>query len=185
MLQGRIELSAVVFAYSCKGTRLPAGTARSRGARLTSVWTTTPHVHLILARDRLGFGDAFQLAAAVANARELTWHFQARIARSSILMLGYRSWTPFASAARSCELAFHPVSDSGRYASDRFRHVRNVTAYRRRFLAWLPRFRGVATHYLSNYCAWHRMVDRDAPAAWLHSCFGHVCPVQLRPTRPP
>lgn len=39
-------------------------------------------------------------------------------------------------------------------------HVRTVRAYADRLNRWMDRFHGVATRYLDNYLAWHRMVDR-------------------------
>ncbi|MDP3331599.1 MAG: IS1595 family transposase, partial [Methylococcaceae bacterium] len=39
-------------------------------------------------------------------------------------------------------------------------HVQNVNAYDSRLKTWMQRFHGVATHYLSNYLGWRRLVDR-------------------------
>jgi transposase-like protein len=180
-LRGNIEMCDVLFALSRKGMAMPPGVGRKRGARFTSAWFTVPHIHLLLARDRLGVADAFQLQAAVVSATELAWYFSRRVERDSMILLGGRSWGPFAAAARSCASQFLAVSSHGQSEQNRFRHIRNVFALRQRLMNWLLRFRGVATHYLANYCAWHRMVDGDSADAWLHGCFGHVGPPRTLP----
>jgi hypothetical protein len=39
-------------------------------------------------------------------------------------------------------------------------HDRTMRLYAGRLMSWFGRFRGVATKYLANYLAWHRVVDR-------------------------
>ena len=38
-------------------------------------------------------------------------------------------------------------------------HIQNVNGWHSRFKTWLVRFRGVASHYLSNYSGWQRLLD--------------------------
>ena len=40
-------------------------------------------------------------------------------------------------------------------------HVQNVNAYHQRLKAWLQRFRGVASRYLTNYLGWRRALDGE------------------------
>jgi hypothetical protein len=47
-------------------------------------------------------------------------------------------------------------------ADGRLAHLHNVVEEIRRLEAWLPRFHGVATHYLRHYLRWHRILDGKA-----------------------
>lgn len=52
-------------------------------------------------------------------------------------------------------------------------HIQNVNAYISRLKQWLVRFKGVATHYLTSYLGWRRLIEREgeglSPARFLTS----------------
>ncbi len=55
-------------------------------------------------------------------------------------------------------------------------HLQNVNAYHHRLKAWMRRFQGVATKYLSHYLGWFRIKDSrhfvQSTASWLMGCAG-------------
>jgi len=71
-----------------------------------------------------------------------------------------------------------PVIDPGPHVHERdpVFHLQNVNACRRLFKAWIKRFQGVTTKYLSHSRGWFRITDRghygQSMASWLSGCDG-------------
>jgi hypothetical protein len=55
-------------------------------------------------------------------------------------------------------------------------HVQHVNAYHSWLKEWLQRFHGVATHYLTNYLGWRRILEKNSqptPESLLNAALGN------------
>ncbi len=167
---GWTEVISDWFAYSQKGQRNLDRPARDRPLR--QHWPDARlGVNVLFACDRRGNAVAEFVGPAnsrVLRVNELERGLRDRLTGPRTLLTHERPHGPvgrFVAKSGGERLNVRPMGD-GR----KLEHLRTVWDYRRRFRAWLRPFRGVATKYLANYLAWHRIVDneiRNRPAAVL------------------
>jgi hypothetical protein len=153
-LHGWIEAQWIRMVQSNKGERRLTRPARHKG------WVPAaqrpPFVSTLFAIDRTG-----ATASAVVPGRQvLDRLLEAALLRSlepGFMIVARRSYgCPWERVSRALHGHFvdaHP----GALA------LSNVHRYRKRFLGWLVRFKGVATRYLENYLAWERVLGRGSP----------------------
>lgn len=160
-LAGWTEVASEWFRYSEKGRRKDR-TELPKPRRRDPWPDATTGVNVLIAADRVG--NIHTLLAGPANARRLYLRDLEKGLRGvfedrpMILMPG--GW--LGPGWRYAELQRGDYVDArGGPRINPIAHMRTTTEYRRRLLAWIRRFRGVATKYLPNYLAWHRIVDSE------------------------
>lgn len=161
-LHGWTELTQFALAYSAKGNygSRRGRSARSRGSgSLGAEWQMSPHVHLLVAQSRTG--TAWCSIMSLAGLRYTDIAPAIRQHASATLLL-----RATASPAWRDALKGVPHIAIRHDATDHRMHLRNALDLRYRIEAWLEQFRGVATKYLSNYLAWHRLVDVEIAGVW-------------------
>jgi transposase-like protein len=187
-LRGVVELLETRFPYSEKGQR-----HRSLPARMSSATRAfwSPHVRVLLACDRAGGQwSAIRGARYVSQRSEETGQLRrfgplgARyddilrpLLRDRPTLVGKRRRLGSMAAAATrlgCRYEKgHAIAPAwrdvlldflGPRSARSLYHLERVKAMERRLLAWMERFRGVATKYLENYLAWRRMLDPLDPA---------------------
>ena len=77
-----------------------------------------------------------------------------------------------AAAARLIGVEHHALNMTSGCRVEGPWHIQNVNAYHGRLKAWMHRFHGVATKYLTSYLGWFRALDRfgskpSPPSSWL------------------
>lgn len=160
-VSGWVEISALRFAYSEKGSRRLTRETRRRG-RSRPGQRVEPHTLVLLACDRLGgavsaLARPFGTGPRTANVMEAV--LGGRIVAKSMLTADEGRFGPTGTLARRLRLAFHAARPSPACSAHVLAHTRTNRGYGERLNEWLRRFRGVATAYLPNYLIWHRAVD--------------------------
>jgi transposase-like protein len=153
-LDGRIFVAETWFMFSEKGKRNLDRPAR-RHAWVTD-WLFAPRAWVVLLGDDSGrhVGQLTGLRRPMAD--DLEPILAALVGgRTPVLTSRDGPYAQLPRVARRLGLRHERV---GLQAGGR------VEAYRRRLKRWLRPFRGVATRYLPNYLAWHRLVDRGDSA---------------------
>ena len=149
-LTGLVELTWLSMRHSEKGVR---GARRARRMRL--------YVTVLYARDRTGRSFAGRGPRFALRSYDVI--FGDVIADDAHILADAR---PNDGAAIFARMRCAGLTRCMRFASDdtdgRLEHLHNVLGEIRRLEAWLPRFHGVATHYLLQYLRWHRMLDGKA-----------------------
>ena len=165
-LAGWTELAAAWFAHSEIGNRKLERPPRHRG--LSDAWPDARlGVNVLIACDRPGHAVTVMTGRANArliNRRELERSLAGRFEHTPVLTSREPPHGPASQYAREQMLEYHNSRTS------HLAGVETVLAYERRLLGWIRKFRGVATRYLPNYLAWHRLVDdeiRNSAAAIL------------------
>jgi transposase-like protein len=167
---GCIELTQVPFAYSEKGARGIDAPRRCGARSHVRLRYETGTCWIVLLRSREGVLQSFCSMYGMPNVTQLLQLFSRSVAAGSTILCQFSRGGGCSAAARQAGHAV--VVLRGPSDQDVFHHTANVEAYAWRFKDWMDRFRGVATRYMDNYLAWHRMVDGDVVAHWLQSCSG-------------
>lgn len=160
-LSGWIELGSTRFAYSRKGERNVQG-PRRRGLN-DEERMDHPMVTALIACDRNGGRSDDVCLSRRPSAAELHSVFEDRI-RCPANVCGehgkFGAAGGFANriGARYFNAGLFAWTD--RQARSKLVHLRTARSTVARFDLWLTRFRGVATKYLTNYLAWHWLLDR-------------------------
>lgn len=175
ILIGIAEADETFILRSNKGQHALARTARRRGGKSSTRGTSDDHVPVLVARDRsgactdfmLGRSDKAQLMAALAPI----------LAPDVVLCTDGSS--AMAAAARQIGIEHHALNMTSSTRTCGAWHIQNVNAYHGRLKAWMQRFHGVATKYLTSYLGWFRALDRftpqaSQPASWLALAIGSV-----------
>jgi hypothetical protein len=115
----------------------------------------------VFARDRNGAVFSEMAPATQIRSMDLRASIKPRLARASIILSMRGGLSAFGVLARISGCTLRPATPSAR-RSAALDHLVNVAACARRFDDWMVRFHGVATRYLDNYLAWHRVVDQAA-----------------------
>ncbi len=163
VLDGAVALCETWFTHSEKGSRRLHRPPRRRKAlhrsEITPVW-------VIVARD----SDAWIASGVVGrrrpNADDLLATLGHRLSPGAELI---STTGHYGAAARMAER----ILRSHRRAAYNAPEVRASQAYTLDLHRWARRFRGVATRYLPNYLAWHRLLHRAGhgpartPPSWL------------------
>ena len=175
-LGGIVEADETFFRLSYKGSRRwragrtrPAGRPpKRRGTKAGRQGLTVEHVPVLVARDRQGGTRASVLEDRSSGAIDAA--IGSALPDDGILCSD--SWRGFATVATRRGIHHEPVNMSaGERCRDGIWHIQNASAYHSRLKAWTARFKGIATHYLPAYLAWHHIlskrIDSDGSTAWL------------------
>jgi transposase-like protein len=166
MLEGVVALYETWFAHSEKGSRRLDRPARRRKAlhrsAITPVW-------VVLARGA-GRGDVTSdvVGRHRPDADDLLRLIGHRLDPGAELLT---TTGHYGAAARMAERILRRHRRAALHAHE----IRRAQAYARDLHRWIRRFRGVATRYLTNYLAWHRLLHRAGnrpvgrATAWLLS----------------
>ncbi len=174
-LVGRVEVASIRFPHSEKGRRRGLGRPPRRhgGSHLRAV--TPRGATVLVACDRrghvVGVVTATNAPARALGSHVLHVHLEPRLGRVQALIAEQGPWGPIATFARRLGVGFEDVQCRRRLrravtfgASPRTAAavpgLPTLHGYLVRLRRWLLRFRGVATRYLDNYLAWHRVADR-------------------------
>jgi hypothetical protein len=150
-LDGRIYVAETWFMFSEKGKR-DLGRPARRHAWVTD-WLSAPRAWVVL----LGDDSGRHVGRLTGLRRPMVDELEPVLAevvsrRNAVLTSPDGPYAQLPRSARRLGLRHQRV---GLHEGAR------VGAYRRRLKRWLRPFHGVATRYLPNYLAWHRLVDRD------------------------
>jgi transposase-like protein len=173
-LTGIAEADETVFLLSFKGKRSGLERkARKRGGKAAKRGLSHEQVPVLVARDRAGVTMDCVLDAM--DTVTLSAALKPYITKDVVLCTdGSKA---LAGAARHLGVEHHAVNLSAGIRVDGAWHVQNVNAYHSRLKAWVQRFRGVATRYLTSYLGWFRAIDREhgtglKPQQWLAFAIG-------------
>lgn len=155
-LAGWTEVARFNLPYSEKGTRM-RGYGRARRD-----WLAYSPIHVLVAASR-GGGGWSAVAGSGLNSDRLT-HLLHPHSKATLLLRAPLA-SAWQSALRKAGLRYLAVRH---WETDDWLHHANVTARLHRLVTWLETFRGVATRYLPNYLAWHRLVDVELTPVWSH-----------------
>lgn len=161
-LVGWTELGTMRFAYSEKGRRDSSAAPRKRGAA-PGTRTSLRRIIVLVACDRVGDIVTQVLGEAVTRRPtgiDLNRTLIGRFRPPAILTSLNGQLSSYATFAVRQSVTYRDARVSQRGRRDALAHVRTLLDYSERFHDWMGRFRGVATKYLSNYLAWHRVLDR-------------------------
>jgi transposase-like protein len=182
-LSGVLELKELTFPLSFKGSRKLGDEGRRRGARVIGALPTGfPRTQVIMLRSRADEVRSSNLGRHLPTTACIGSFLRAHVEPGSAVICRFRRMSPYGSAIHAirCDMitsaASLPHLRVGDAVTDPFAHLYNVERYARRYLVWLERFRGVATHYLNNYLAWHSLVDRSSPDGQVSACLRLVVP---------
>jgi transposase-like protein len=158
-LYGIVELLDKQFRYSEKGQSKRKVPPRNELGILLRQWFRRRTVNVTVACSRTQ-----QVFAAITGAKHVRLEeLQSRVLpclrSADLLMSVHGLFGTYARAARSSGIKHESVRRRG--AAERGEHhIENARLYTRTLVAWLRRFRGVATSYLPHYLLWHRQTYR-------------------------
>jgi transposase-like protein len=160
ILTSPVLLGEMWFFHSEKGKR-PLGRTPYRND-WTVDWLNAPRAWVVLAGESNGFvwSDVVGLQRPMAD--DLERVLGPALAPGTTLVTRQGPYGPIHAFARRAGLRYRRL-DQGPVA---LRHrgdapLPDLGAYMRRLRRWLRRFCGVATRYLPNYLAWHRLVEAE------------------------
>lgn len=174
-LSGIIEADETFFRLSFKGSRRwrsgrnpPDRAAKKRGSKAQKRGLNHEHVPVLVTRDRSGSTRACVLENRSADAIEAA--IGAVLPKDGVLCSD--AWDAFGVVARKHDIRHEPINlSAGERVRENTWHIQNVNAHHSRLKDWVRSFKGVATHYLPNYLAWHHGAERDQGkndhASWL------------------
>lgn len=172
-LVGVTEVDETYFLLSFKGKRQGLDREpRKRGGKASKRGLSNEQVPVLVARDRSG--ATMDCVVSTANTATLSAALKPFIPLDTVLCSdGSKS---LAGVARALGVEHHAIKLSAGIRVDGPWHIQNVNAYHSRLKAWIAKFRGVATCYLTNYLGWFRAIDRAItglkPAQWLAMAVG-------------
>jgi transposase-like protein len=178
-----VEADEMYLPESEKGARKLSRPARRRGGAASRRGSSCEQVCVLVARDRDGRTHDAVTGKGPLSAAQLQRHLGPVLARDAMLVTdGHAAYRAFARATGLTHQYAHQYAHQyvKLRAGARVRgavHVHNVNAYHSRLRGWLQHFRGVATHYLNNYCGWRWAIDLDRIAsaeAMLRSAVGVI-----------
>jgi len=157
LLTAIVEADETYRLESQKGSRSLTRPPRLRGGVATRRGINREHDCLLVARDRGGRTLDFHTGRGPVTATQLFACLQPVLAADVLLVSDaaavYRRFA--ARAGISHEVVNATAGGRARGAI----HIQNVNGWHSRFKTWLVRFRGVASHYLSSYSGWQRLLD--------------------------
>ena len=157
-LAGIAEADETYFLESQKGRRQGLRRApRKRGGKASQRGLSAEQTAVLICRDRTGNTADFILEKA--DKAHIGAALKPLLATDVILCTdGEKALT---AVAKAMGITHRPVNlAAGQRVVAGVYHVQNVNAYDSRLKEWLRRFHGVATHYLGNYLAWRRLIER-------------------------
>lgn len=168
VLLGIAEADETFILRSHKGQHDLPRKGRRRGGKSSTRGTSDDHVPVLVARDRSGACTDFLLGRA--DKAQLTTALMPVLSTEVVLCTDGSS--AMAAAARQMGVEHHALNMTSGHRTQGPWHIQNVNAYHGRLKAWMQRFHGVATKYLTSYLGWFRALDRfgsaaSQPLAWL------------------
>lgn len=172
-LAGVTEVDETYFLLSFKGKRTLPRAARKRGGKAARRGLSHEQVPVLVARDRSG--ATMDCVVPTANTETLSSALKPFLPSDVVLCTD--SSKALAGVARFLGVEHHAINVSAGIRVNGPWHIQNVNAYHSRLKAWIAKFRGVATCYLTNYLGWFRAVDRELshgpkPTQWLTMAIG-------------
>lgn len=157
-LVGIAEADETFFLESFKGKKQGMGrAARKRGGKATKRGLSAEQIPVLICRDRTGSTADFVLD--MADKEHISAVLKPLLASDAVLCTD--SGKALGAVAREMGITHRAINlAAGIRVVAKVYHVQNVNAYDSRLKTWMQRFHGVATHYLSNYLGWRRLVDR-------------------------
>ena len=160
-LSGIVEADDTFFLYSQKGNRNIDRKPRSRGGKSKKRGINSEQVCVLVARDRTDSTISEVATFGRPSADEIDKVLGASLSKDSIFLTDkHPSFRCFAKKRglkyRSLDLSKGIRVIKGIY------HIQNVNSYHSRLKAWMNKFKGVASKYLSNYLHWFEFVDSIA-----------------------
>lgn len=156
-LSGIAEADETFFLQSLKGQKRGMPRApRKRGSKASKRGLSDEQIPVLICRDRAGSTSDFVLEKA--DKAHICAALKPLLASDAVLCTD--SGKALGAAAREMGVTHRPINlAAGIRVVGKVYHVQNVNAYDSRLKTWMRRFHGVATHYLSNYLGWRRMID--------------------------
>ncbi len=156
-LEGIVEADETFFLESRKGCRKGLlRKPRKRGGKATQRGRNKELACVLVARDRSG--ATTDAVCPTFNQEALSQVISPLIQVDSVLCSdGLPVYRAFAEKAGLTHKALN-LSAGVRVVEGVF-HIQNVNAFHHRLKEWIFHFHGVATKYLPNYLAWHRLLD--------------------------
>lgn len=172
-LGGITEADEMYVRESHKGSRKLDRPPRKRGGKATKRGISNEQVCVLVARDRDGRTIDAVVGKGALTPRHLHAHLQPRLAPDVLLVSdAHRAYLAF---ARAAGISHEAVNASVGIRTRGALHIQNVNAYHSRMRGWLIGFRGVASHYLSNYFGWRWALDGQriaTPEVFLRAALG-------------
>jgi transposase-like protein len=159
ILTGPVLLAEMWFFHSEKGKR-PLGRAPYRND-WTVDWLNAPRAWVILAGESSGFVWSDVVGMQRPMADDLERVLGPALAPGTTLVTRQGPYGPIHAFARRAGLRYRRLDQGPVALRYRGAPLPDLGAYMRRLRRWLRRFCGVATRYLPNYLAWHRLVEAD------------------------
>lgn len=161
-LDGIVEADEAYFLRSYKGQpqrlrREQVRQARRRGGHALKRGLSDEQVPVLVARNRAGHTTDALLARG--NKPGLLAVLPQMLALDAVMCTDGSAM--LAAAARELGIEQHGLNTLRGERRRGAWHIQNINAYHSRLKAWLARFRGVATSYLTHYLGWFRALDRN------------------------
>lgn len=181
-IRGLVEVAELRMPYSEKGSRKTTRPARQHGAWTDrSIDGTVPKVTVVALFDRRKTAELRTTLSSAPSLEQLRAGFEKRLGRVTGLIAVSGPISAYARLARQTGATYFQASQR----SGPLCQVDSARSHLRRFKLWLLPFKGVATRYLDNYLAWHRLLTATGIAAsqWQFSCWPLVGRVVSNPPR--
>ena len=161
-LVGIAEADETFFLESFKGQKKNmARKPRKRGGKASKRGLSSEQIPVLICRDRTGETADFILEKA--DHAHISDVLKPLLASDAIICTD--GGKALRSAIRDIGITHRPVNlAAGIRVIGKVYHIQNVNAYDSRLKMWMYRFHGVATHYLSNYLGWRRIIDHAKTA---------------------
>lgn len=178
-LVGIAEADETFFLESFKGKKQGMARApRKRGGKAAKRGLSDEQIPVLICRDRTGNTTDFVLEKA--DKAHIGAVLKPILASDAVLCTD--SGKALSAAAREMGIAHRTINlAAGIRVVAKVYHVQNVNAYDSRLKEWMHQFHGVATHYLSRYLGWRRLIERThgspSPRAVMLAALGMI-PVQ-------
>jgi len=157
-LSGIVEVDDTYFLYSQKGRRNMGRHPRKRGGKSKKRGVSSEQVCVVVARDRSDNTVSEIATFGRPSTEQIDRVLGKSLAKDSIFLSDkHRSFRGFAIKKK---LKYKSLNLSkGIRVIKGIYHIQNVNSYHSRLKAWMKRFKGVATKYLSNYLHWFEFID--------------------------
>jgi len=157
-LYGIVEADGTFFLHSQKGSRNLDRPARKRGGKAKKRGISDDQVCILVARDRNDNTISEIATFGRPSAEEIDKVLGGNLAPDSIFLTDkHPSFRRFA-MQKGLQYKSLNLSKGIRVVKGIY-HIQNVNSYHSRLKAWMKRFKGVATKYLSNYLHWFEFID--------------------------
>ena len=156
-LAGIAEADEMFVLESHKGSRTLDRPPRKRGGKATKRGISNEQMCILVVRDRSGQTLDWVPGKGPVTCQQLHEHVKARLAPDVLLVTD--SHAAYRHFAREAGITHEAVNLQAGIRVRGAIHVQNVNAYHSRLRGWLQPFRGVASHYLTNYLGWRWALD--------------------------